>query len=109
MFFMTVTMIVLWSCAFFTDIVGVNAIFGKWFISFHWSLAKVLLMGSGAFLAGIIVPREGGLAISLTEKLEDMTTIIFLPLVRVLNLLSDKAHYFTVLHALRVKYQPRIA
>lgn len=28
MFFMTVTMIVLWACAFFTDIIGVNAIFG---------------------------------------------------------------------------------
>ena len=35
----------------------------------------------GAFLAGIIVPREGGLAIALTEKLEDMVSIIFLPLV----------------------------
>lgn len=61
MFYMTVVMILLWACAFFTDIVGVNAIFG-------------------AFLAGIIVPREGGLAIALTEKLEDMVTIIFLPL-----------------------------
>ncbi|KAG0694775.1 Sodium/hydrogen exchanger family-domain-containing protein [Suillus ampliporus] len=60
-FYMTVVMILLWACAFFTDIVGVNAIFG-------------------AFLAGIIVPREGGLAIALTEKLEDMVTIIFLPL-----------------------------
>ncbi|KAG2125208.1 Sodium/hydrogen exchanger family-domain-containing protein [Suillus cothurnatus] len=35
---------------------------------------------NGAFLAGIIVPREGGLAIALTEKLEDMVTIVFLPL-----------------------------
>ncbi|KAG1868609.1 Sodium/hydrogen exchanger family-domain-containing protein [Suillus subluteus] len=61
MFFMTVTILVFWACSFFTDIVGVNAIFG-------------------AFLAGLIVPREGGLAIALTEKLEDMVTIIFLPL-----------------------------
>ena len=38
-------------------------------------------MHVGAFLAGLIVPREGGLAIALTEKLEDMVTIIFLPLV----------------------------
>ncbi|KAH7915666.1 Sodium/hydrogen exchanger family-domain-containing protein [Hygrophoropsis aurantiaca] len=60
-FYMTFTIILLWACAFFTDIIGVNAIFG-------------------AFLAGIIVPREGGLAIALTEKLEDMVTIIFLPL-----------------------------
>jgi hypothetical protein len=36
----------------------------------------------GAFLTGLIVPREGGLAIALTEKLEDMVAIIFLPLVR---------------------------
>jgi hypothetical protein len=35
----------------------------------------------GAFVAGIIVPREGGLTIALTEKLEDMVSIIFLPLV----------------------------
>jgi Kef-type K+ transport system membrane component KefB len=36
---------------------------------------------TGAFLAGIIVPRDGGLAITLTEKLEDMVSVIFLPLV----------------------------
>ncbi|KIK91706.1 hypothetical protein PAXRUDRAFT_13639 [Paxillus rubicundulus Ve08.2h10] len=61
MFYMTVVMILLWACAFFADIVGVHAIFG-------------------AFLAGIIVPREGGLSITLTEKLEDMVSIVFLPL-----------------------------
>ena len=27
------------------------------------------------------MPREGGLAIAMTEKLEDMVAIIFLPLV----------------------------
>lgn len=36
---------------------------------------------TGAFLAGIIVPRDGGLAIALTEKLEDIASIVFLPLV----------------------------
>jgi hypothetical protein len=35
----------------------------------------------GAFLAGLAIPREGGLCIKLTEKLEDMVSIIFLPLV----------------------------
>ncbi|KAG2101590.1 Sodium/hydrogen exchanger family-domain-containing protein [Suillus discolor] len=69
MFFMTVTILIFWACAFFTDIVGVNAIFG-------------------AFLAGLIVPRESGLAIALTEKLEDMVTIIFLPLYFTLSGLS---------------------
>ncbi|KAI6098205.1 Sodium/hydrogen exchanger family-domain-containing protein [Pisolithus sp. B1] len=61
MFYMTVVILLLWGSAFFTDIVGVNAIFG-------------------AFLVGIAVPREGGLAITLTEKLEDMVSIVFLPL-----------------------------
>ena len=28
-----------------------------------------------------MVPREGGLAIALTEKLEDVVSIIFIPLV----------------------------
>ncbi|KAH7915459.1 Sodium/hydrogen exchanger family-domain-containing protein [Hygrophoropsis aurantiaca] len=60
-FYNTVVILLLFACAFFTDIIGVNAIFG-------------------AFLAGIIVPREGGLAIAMTEKLEDMVSIIFLPL-----------------------------
>ncbi|KAG2147751.1 Sodium/hydrogen exchanger family-domain-containing protein [Suillus bovinus] len=63
MFFMTVTILIFWACSFFTDIVGVNAI-----------------LDVGAFLSGLIVPREGGLAIALTEKLEDMVSIIFLPL-----------------------------
>lgn len=59
--FMAVTVVVLWACAFFADIVGISAIFG-------------------AFLTGVIVPREGALANSLTEKLEDTVTIVFLPL-----------------------------
>lgn len=60
-FFIIVIMIMLWTCAFFTDVVGISAIFG-------------------AFLTGVIVPREGALVVSLTEKLEDMVTIVFLPL-----------------------------
>ena len=71
----------------------------------HLSSISFLLWVLGAFLAGIIVPREGGLAISLTEKLEDMVTIVFLPLVRVCRASHcDKANCFTVLHDLRVKY-----
>ncbi|KAG2147752.1 Sodium/hydrogen exchanger [Suillus bovinus] len=60
-FFMTINVIVFWACAFFTDIVGISAIFG-------------------AFLGGVIVPRKGTFAISLTKKLEDVVTIVFLPL-----------------------------
>ncbi|KAI0332794.1 hypothetical protein GY45DRAFT_1245845 [Cubamyces sp. BRFM 1775] len=69
MFFMTVVIILLFGSSFFTDVIGVHAIFG-------------------AFLVGIIVPREGGLAITLTEKLEDMVSIIFLPLYFTLSGLS---------------------
>ncbi|KAI6044894.1 Sodium/hydrogen exchanger family-domain-containing protein [Pisolithus marmoratus] len=61
MLYMTVVILLLWGSAFFTDIIGVNAIFG-------------------AFLVGIVVPRDGGLAITLMEKLEDMVSIVFLPL-----------------------------
>ncbi|PBK99526.1 hypothetical protein ARMGADRAFT_918876 [Armillaria gallica] len=69
MFFMTVTILLVFGSAFFTDVIGVHAIFG-------------------AFLAGIVVPREGNLAIHLTEKLEDMVSIIFLPLYFTLSGLS---------------------
>ncbi|KAJ7170478.1 Sodium/hydrogen exchanger family-domain-containing protein [Mycena crocata] len=69
MFFMTCTILLVFGSAFFTDVIGVHAIFG-------------------AFVAGIIVPREGGLAIALTEKLEDMVSIIFLPLYFTLSGLS---------------------
>ncbi|TFK34191.1 Sodium/hydrogen exchanger family-domain-containing protein, partial [Crucibulum laeve] len=68
-FYMTVIMMVLFGSAFFTDVIGVHAIFG-------------------AFVAGLIVPREGGLAIALTEKLEDMVSILFLPLYFTLSGLS---------------------
>lgn len=46
----------------------------------------------GGFLAGLVVPREGGLAITLTEKLEDMVSIIFLPLVSADSLLKTRHH-----------------
>jgi Kef-type K+ transport system membrane component KefB len=49
--------------AFFTDIIGVHAIFG-------------------GFLAGLVVPHENGYAISLVEKLEDVVSILLLPIVR---------------------------
>jgi hypothetical protein len=47
--------------AWFTDIIGVSPIFG-------------------GFLVGIIIPHEYGFAIKLTEKIEDLVTILFLPL-----------------------------
>ncbi|KAK8014472.1 k+ homeostasis protein kha1 protein [Apiospora arundinis] len=47
--------------AWFTGIIGVHPIFG-------------------GFLVGLICPHDGGFAIKLTEKIEDLVTVLFLPL-----------------------------
>ncbi|KNE65046.1 hypothetical protein AMAG_10712 [Allomyces macrogynus ATCC 38327] len=44
----------------FTEVIGVHAIFG-------------------AFLVGVIIPHESGFAIALTEKVEDLVTIVLFP------------------------------
>ena len=36
----------------------------------------------GGFIAGLIIPHENGYAIALVEKLEDLVSLLFLPLVR---------------------------
>ncbi len=35
----------------------------------------------GGFLAGLIIPHENGFAISLVERLEDLVSILFMPIV----------------------------
>ncbi|KAG8952978.1 K(+)/H(+) antiporter [Tulasnella sp. 424] len=67
--FMTATILLVFGSAFVTDAIGVNAIFG-------------------GFLAGLVIPRDGNLNITITEKLEDMVAIIFLPLYFTLSGLS---------------------
>lgn len=47
--------------AFYTNIIGVHPIFG-------------------AFMVGMIVPRDNGYVIKITEKLEDLVHIVFIPL-----------------------------
>jgi len=47
--------------AWFTDFIGVHAIFG-------------------AFITGVILPRKAGFNVHLIEKIEDLVSIIFLPL-----------------------------
>ncbi|KAK0649892.1 Sodium/hydrogen exchanger family-domain-containing protein [Cercophora newfieldiana] len=47
--------------AFFTSVIGVHSIFG-------------------AFMVGLMCPHEGGFAIKLTEKIEDLTSTLFVPL-----------------------------
>ncbi|QRW16338.1 potassium/sodium hyperpolarization-activated cyclic nucleotide-gated channel 4 [Rhizoctonia solani] len=60
-FMMTVTMLLVFASAFFTDVIGVHAIFG-------------------AFIAGLVIPRDNGFSIALLEKIEDLVSILFLPL-----------------------------
>ncbi|KAI1309275.1 K+/H+ antiporter 1 [Xylaria venustula] len=56
-----VTLLLVLTSAWFTSIIGVHAIFG-------------------AFLVGLICPHDGGFAIKVTEKLEDLITVLFIPL-----------------------------
>jgi Kef-type K+ transport system membrane component KefB len=55
------TMLMVLASAWFTGIIGVHPIFG-------------------AFLVGLICPHDGGFAIKLTEKIEDLISVLFLPL-----------------------------
>lgn len=86
---MTVTLLVVFISAFFTDIIGVHAIFGNstfffLIVCISW---KWLTEITGGFLAGLLIPHDNGFAISFVEKLEDLVTIIFLPIVRAYCLL----------------------
>ncbi|KAI8851604.1 Sodium/hydrogen exchanger family-domain-containing protein [Chytridium lagenaria] len=56
-----VAFLITFAAAFFTSAVGIHAIFG-------------------AFITGLILPREDGFAVKLTEKLEELTTVVLLPL-----------------------------
>ncbi|KAK0121419.1 K(+)/H(+) antiporter [Cadophora gregata] len=58
---MAVTILLVLTSSWFTQIIGVHAIFG-------------------AFLVGLICPHDGGFAIKLTEKVEDLVSVLFLPL-----------------------------
>ena len=63
------TLLLVLTSAFFTDIIGIHAIFG-------------------AFMVGLICPHEGGFAIKLTEKVEDLVCTLLLPLYFALSGLS---------------------
>ncbi|KAI1737407.1 K+/H+ antiporter 1 [Xylaria scruposa] len=56
-----VTLLLVLTSAWFTSIIGVHAIFG-------------------AFLVGLICPHDGGFAIKVTEKIEDLITVLLIPL-----------------------------
>ena len=63
------TMLMVLASAFFTGIIGVHPIFG-------------------GFMIGLICPHEGGFAIKVTEKVEDLVSVLFLPLYFALSGLS---------------------
>ncbi|WPG97475.1 Hypothetical protein R9X50_00025100 [Acrodontium crateriforme] len=63
------TLLLALSSAFFTGVIGVHPIFG-------------------AFMVGLICPHEGGFAIKVTEKVEDLVSTLFLPLYFALSGLS---------------------
>lgn len=63
------TLMMALTSAFFTGVIGIHPIFG-------------------AFMAGLICPHDGGFAIKVTEKIEDLISAIFLPLYFALSGLS---------------------
>lgn len=63
------TVLMVFASAFFTGVIGIHPIFG-------------------AFLMGVICPHDGGFAIKLAEKLEDLVAVFFLPLYFALSGLS---------------------
>ncbi|KAI1437130.1 K+/H+ antiporter 1 [Xylaria sp. CBS 124048] len=64
-----VTLLLVLASSWFTSIIGVHPIFG-------------------AFLVGLICPRDGGFAIKVTEKIEDLINVLFIPLYFALSGLS---------------------
>jgi Kef-type K+ transport system membrane component KefB len=59
---MVLTFILLFATAWVTDIIGIHPIFGS-------------------FLVGlIVVPHHHGFATAITEKMEDLVTILFIPI-----------------------------
>lgn len=58
---MLTILLMVFASSFFTDIIGVHPIFG-------------------AFIVGVIVPRENNYVIKLTSRIEDLVNIIFIPI-----------------------------
>ncbi|CAG8455819.1 23309_t:CDS:2 [Cetraspora pellucida] len=56
-----ITLSVVLISAFVTNIIGIHYIFG-------------------GFIVGVILPHEGGFTVGLTEKIEDIITVLFLPI-----------------------------
>ncbi|PNY14595.1 cation H(+) antiporter 19-like protein [Trifolium pratense] len=59
--YICITLTLVLGCSFITDTIGIHALFG-------------------AFVAGIVVPKDGPFAAVLTEKIEDLVMSLLLPL-----------------------------
>ncbi len=80
---MTVTLILVLISAFFTDIIGIHPIFGQFLVVILMLVfLNVVCFWSGGFVAGLIIPKENGFAISLVEKLEDFIGLLLVPQVK---------------------------
>lgn len=60
-FLIMIILVLVLISAFFTDIIGVHPIFG-------------------AFMVGVIIPRDNGFVIKITEKLEDLVHVLLIPI-----------------------------
>ncbi|TAQ86569.1 hypothetical protein B7494_g5104 [Chlorociboria aeruginascens] len=90
------TLLLALTSAWFTGIIGIHPIFG-------------------AFLMGLICPHEGGFAIKLTEKVEDLVSVLFLPLYFALSglgtnlgLLNDGTTWGYVIGVIAVAFAGKI-
>jgi len=87
-FVMFLTLSMLFISAFITDAIGIHAIFGGFLTGnqFVSSLRQCKILTKHCCIiqqlvhSGIIVPHESGFAYHITEKLEDIVAILFLPL-----------------------------
>jgi Kef-type K+ transport system membrane component KefB len=83
-FMMTLTLFLVFASAFVTDIIGVHVSTTSRSCSISRSLTLSLPSYPqpifGGFIAAFAIPHEGGFAIALVSKIEDIVTILFLPL-----------------------------
>jgi Kef-type K+ transport system membrane component KefB len=75
-----VTLLLVLTSAWFTSMLFLQDVT----ISFHSNQNLTGIIGVhaifGAFLVGLICPHDGGFAIKVTEKIEDLITVLFIPL-----------------------------
>jgi Kef-type K+ transport system membrane component KefB len=82
-FMMTVILVLVLISAFFTDIIGIHPIFGQLLIVIHiLVILNVTCFSSGGFIAGLVIPKDNGFAISVVEKLEDFIGLLLIPQVK---------------------------